>query len=381
MPQIVPQARREDQPWDAGSVGILAHTSQVMDESSDSRQLPDPRVLQASPPQAGQMLRSPSSREPEGGGELGTRPLRAPEKTGPAAFPPFPEAGSQPLAPSQARQKFPLFGSRGGGRGAFLGGDIIRDLQLPRCPARTPARPAPRGPPPLCPPTARPAPARTKLAPGPLRGRGGPRCGLHAVPGLPYARPGTPAEPPGPPGPPSPPGRPLTCLGRGAGARGGKESGAGGRAAAGPGRARGGLRAGLTPCWPRCARARAPARGERAQGRRAASLPPSARAYLSKPRPCAGLDPAARGAHAAGARPGAGAGTGRREPGWISRFHPDSPSALPADSVLLGDHVTRAAFDPGLGAGRGRGPGPEVGGVRRGTRGGAMRPRPGSRSR
>lgn len=111
------------------------------------------------------------------------------------------------------------------------------------------------------------------------------------------------------------------------------------------------------------------------------SLPPSARAYLSKPRPCAGLDPAARGAHAAGARPGAGAGTGRREPGWISRFHPDSPSALPADSVLLGDHVTRAAFDPGLGAGRGRGPGPEVGGVRRGTRGGAMRPRPGSRSR
>lgn len=52
-------------------------------------------------------------------------------------------------------------------------------------------------------------------------------------------------------------------------------------------------------------------------------------------------------------------GTGRREPGWISRFHPDSPSALPADSVLFGDHVTRAAFDPGLGAGRGRGPRPE----------------------
>lgn len=52
-------------------------------------------------------------------------------------------------------------------------------------------------------------------------------------------------------------------------------------------------------------------------------------------------------------------GTVRREPSWISRFHPDSPSALPADSVLLGDHVTRAAFDPGLGAGRGRGPRPE----------------------
>lgn len=228
MPQIVPQARREDQPWDAGSVGILAHTSQVMDESSDSRQLPDPRVLQASPPQAGQMLRSPSSREPEGGGELGTRPLRAPEKTGPAAFPPppppVPEAGTQPLAPSQARQKFPLFGSRGGGRGAFLGGDIIRDLQLPRCPARTPARPAPRGPPPLCPPTARPAPARTKLAPGPL-GRGGARCGLHAVPGLPYARPGMPAEPPGPPGPPSPPAG-LLPASAGAPERGGERKAA-----------------------------------------------------------------------------------------------------------------------------------------------------------
>lgn len=53
---------------------------------------------------------------------------------------------------------------------------------------------------------------------------------------------------------------------------------------------------------------------------------------------------------------GAGPGAGRREPGWIARFQPDSPSALPAESVLLGDHVTRAAFDPGLGAGRGRGP-------------------------
>lgn len=56
---------------------------------------------------------------------------------------------------------------------------------------------------------------------------------------------------------------------------------------------------------------------------------------------------------------GAGPGAGRREPGWIARFQPDSPSALPAESVLLGDHVTRAAFDPGLGAGRGRGPRPE----------------------
>lgn len=54
--------------------------------------------------------------------------------------------------------------------------DIIRDLQLPRCPRPHPGLPpAPARPPPLCPPTpvrgarrtvlARPAPARTKLAP------------------------------------------------------------------------------------------------------------------------------------------------------------------------------------------------------------------------
>lgn len=59
-----------------------------------------------------------------------------------------------------------------------------------------------------------------------------------------------------------------------------------------------------------------------------------------------------------GERPGAGAGAGPGaaiRAGFLS-FHPDSPSALPADSVLLGDHVTRAAFDPCLRAGRGRGP-------------------------
>lgn len=136
-------------------------------------------------------------------------------------------------------------------------------------------------------------------------------------------------------------------------------SGAGGRAAAGPGRARGGLRAGLTPCWPRCARARTPACGERAQGRRVARLPrpaPTSPAVALR-----GARSGAAGRAHCGGPAGAGAGPGAAscEPGWISRFHPDSPSALPADSVLLGDHVTRAAFDPGLGAGRGRGPGPE----------------------
>lgn len=72
-----------------------------------------------------------------------------------------------------------------------------------------------------------------------------------------------------------------------------------------------------------------------------------------------GSAPEARAAvRRAGERPGAGAGAGPRAAlgaGFLS-FHPDSPSALPADSVLLGDHVTRAAFDPCLGVGRGRGP-------------------------
>ncbi|XP_053782820.1 uncharacterized protein [Desmodus rotundus] len=51
-------------------------------------------------------------------------------------------------------------------------------------------------------------------------------------------------------------------------------------------------------------------------------------------------------------RPGAGAGAGPHAAigaGFLG-FHPDSPSALPADSVQLGDHVTQAAFDPCLGA-------------------------------
>lgn len=63
------------------------------------------------------------------------------------------------------------------------------------------------------------------------------------------------------------------------------------------------------------------------------------------------------GRRACGEHPGAGAGAGLGAAigaGFLG-FHPDSPSALPADSVLLGDHVTRAAFDPSLGAGRGRG--------------------------
>ena len=61
---------------------------------------------------------------------------------------------------------------------------------------------------------------------------------------------------------------------------------------------------------------------------------------------------------ACGEHPGAGAGAGPGAAigaGFLG-FHPDSPSALPADSVLLGDHVTQAAFDPSLRAGRGRGP-------------------------
>lgn len=83
-------------------------------------------------------------------------------------------------------------------------------------------------------------------------------------------------------------------------------------------------------------------------------------------------------AGAAGGRaaraPGRGPG---RDPTLLSgagflSFHPDSPSALPADSVLLGDHVTQAAFDPSLGAGRGRGRG-AGGGVRYGTQEGRER--------
>lgn len=71
---------------DVGSVGMLAHKSQVMDESSDYWQLPDPRVLQASPLWSN--ARVPAPGEPEGGGELGTRPLRAGRK--PVRPPPHP---------------------------------------------------------------------------------------------------------------------------------------------------------------------------------------------------------------------------------------------------------------------------------------------------
>lgn len=91
-------------------------------------------------------------------------------------------------------KSFPCSGAAEG-EGAFLVGDIICDLQLPRCPVRTPAHPAPRGPHPFVLPTARPAPARTKLAPGPL----GPLRGLHAVPGWRTLGPGS--RPPGPPAP------------------------------------------------------------------------------------------------------------------------------------------------------------------------------------
>lgn len=86
-PPSSPRGRTENQTvGGVGSVGILARKSRVMDESPASWQPSDPHVLQASPPRAGQMLQS-RFREAEGGGELGTRPLRAPEKTGPAAFP------------------------------------------------------------------------------------------------------------------------------------------------------------------------------------------------------------------------------------------------------------------------------------------------------
>lgn len=54
------------------------------------------------------------------------------------------------------------------------------------------------------------------------------------------------------------------------------------------------------------------------------------------------------GRRACGERPGAGAGPPAAIGVGFLGFHPDSPSALPADSVLLRDHVTRAAFDPGL---------------------------------
>ncbi|XP_035870380.1 uncharacterized protein LOC118497998 [Phyllostomus discolor] len=61
--------------------------------------------------------------------------------------------------------------------------------------------------------------------------------------------------------------------------------------------------------------------------------------------------PEARAAGGRAARaPGRGPG---RDPTLLSgagflSFHPEFSSALPADSVLLGDHVTQAAFDPCL---------------------------------
>lgn len=146
--------------------------------------------------------------------------------------------------------------------------------------------------------------------------------------------------------------RPLTCLGRDArGKRRGWPRGRRSRACAR--RAAGRLNPLLAALRPRPrprpwgARTRLPGRP-----------PPSARAYLPR-RGRARGSIRRRGARTLRGPGGRRGGTGRREPGWISRFHPDSPSALPADSVLFGDHVTRAAFDPGLGAGRGRGPRPE----------------------
>lgn len=217
-------------------------------------------------------------------------------------------------------------------------GDIIRDPQLPRCPARTPARPAPRGPHPF----VLPPPARRPRAPNLHRGRSGPRAACTPCPGCERSAPdaGRPAL------------RPLTCLGRDArGKRRGWPRDRRSRACAR--RAAGRLNPLLAALRPRPrprpwgARTRLPGRP-----------PPSARAYL----PCRGRARGSirrRGARTLRGPGGRRGGTGRREPGWISGFHPDSPSALPADSVLLGDHVTRAAFDPGLGAGRGRGPRPE----------------------
>ena len=122
------------------------------------------------------------------------------------------------------------------------------------------------------------------------------------------------------------------------------------------------------------ARARGAQRGEPARQ----GTPPPASPYTLRPQRLpprisaveAGFDPLVErgcrpeigaggpsGRRACGEHPGAGAGAGLGAAigaGFLG-FHPDSPSALPADSVLLGDHVTRAAFDPSLGAGRGRG--------------------------
>lgn len=89
-------------------------------------------------------------------------------------------------------KSFPCSGA-GEGEGAFLVGDIIRDLQLPLCPARTPARPAPRGPHPF----VLPPPARRPRAPNLRPGTLGPPRGLHAVPGFRALDPGR--RPPGPP--------------------------------------------------------------------------------------------------------------------------------------------------------------------------------------
>lgn len=193
-------------------------------------------------------------------------------------------------------------------------------------------------------PLSSPLPARRPRAPNLHRGRSGPCAACTPCPaGERSAREvGRPAL------------RLLTCLGRGAtGKRRGWPRGRRSRACAR--RAAGRLNPLLAALRPR------PRPHPRPWGARTGPPgrpPPSARAYLPRRGRARGSirRRGARTLRGPGRRRG---GTGRREPGWISRFHPDSPSALPADSVLLGDHVTRAAFDPGLGAGRGRGPGPE----------------------
>lgn len=312
----------------------------------------------------------------------------------------------------------------------------------------TPAWPRPPpAPPPLCPPTrlrgarqtlrARPAPARTKLAPaaawaprglhaqlgsGPAGSATGdwpapalpasylPRLGRHPgqgalpascrTPGSPgpsvrcqaVARAGlnpfasasrsshprsTPQPPPAPPparSPPPPPSPPSRCPAPSPGPRHCAEA----ARSLPPHPAAGG---GGLPLDCKLGRAASLTAGPRSteERTRAPRGPQPVSPYPLRPRRLpprmsaegAGFDPVMErgcrpeicstgpsGRLACGAHPGAGAGAGPGAAigaGFLG-FHPDSPSALPADSVLLGDHVTQAAFDPSLRAGRGWGP-------------------------
>lgn len=304
--------------------------------------------------------------------------------------------------------------------------DIMRDLQLPRCPPRTPACPGPRAAPhPLSshpergarssagPPGARPpqtcsgaagAPRglHARLGPrrlgdwGPAgsglwasylpqrgatraRGRSGRAAGrlgppaLRAPPGS--ARAGLTPSRPSPPLPPPPPPRaaaaappplallPLHSLRLPAPIPAPRTALGPLTAAPPPAAARLGVPL-KTESWGDLPRPQGPAEHRRESPRARAPSPASPSPSGPAPTfPSRGVGagsirdearcrqrpaPGAR-RRGCGERPGRGRGRAgpRCAPGaGFLGFHPDSPSALPADSVLLGDHVTRLPLTP-----------------------------------